>query len=285
MIDILPKYDESPDSIITNLPLDQVYSALDKKVNNSDAAFFWLNAYLTDIDSNWDGIKDMETKFSWNPEASISVTGTTDEIITVAKWDLPKLNWDIDTLYPWNYWLNLSAKINDVARPYKTRWYFELWEADSNWNDVNKIATSYNKTRLDSEKQVQSTNILLLDPYIVQEWNFVYIKVLVEFDGSDVSNPNDTTLTVYYQGDSISFLTLPISREILETVFLTESPQDWQSYVRRDWQWETLDGWTGTFQDNDTKYLHVDRGLIVARAGLSESSTETTELYFSNTLE
>jgi len=156
-------------------------------------------------------------------EQHIDVSGNSGDSVYVGGWITPADA--TPSVLPAGI-IVMTMKAKRISGNLRIYGYFELYERKSDGSEV-LIGTSAESGRIRAVDMYLAT-LPLFDNYYLESGSRIVIKAYVRFAGSG----GTTTVRVFFEGNTASRLTLPTSKEILDTIYVTKSQA---TYVETDW--------------------------------------------------
>jgi hypothetical protein len=112
------------------------------------------------------------------------------------------------------YSFSIRSQINSVPNPdYKVKIFFEIWEIDSDGNDVEKILESSESDFIPYSISETIISGILDSEYKTTVGNYVCIKIYGDSSGDGCH------IYFHYLGTTNTGLTIPINKDILDTLY------------------------------------------------------------------
>jgi len=107
----------------------------------------------------------------------------------------------------------LTVQAEKVSGNIDVRLFFRLYERRSDGTEV--LIGESNRTNLFREKAILTCSMILVSDYTLQSGSRLVLKVYVEY----ASGGSNTTVRVYYKGDTASRFAMPSTKEVLDTLY------------------------------------------------------------------
>ncbi len=199
--------------------LEQLYNAdkqLERKVDETRAyadtvvTGLGVSLFLLDeADPDVPAYKSMSVTMPELPEVYVEATSDTAGDVLVAAWiapaDFTVLKMGVITAY-------LQAE--RVSGNIDVKVFFRLYERDATGTET--LIAESTLSDLITERGDVFMNLVLQSDYVLSAGNRLVVKLYVRF----LSSGTPTTVRLYYQGTVRSRLTLPISKEILDALYV-----------------------------------------------------------------
>jgi len=109
----------------------------------------------------------------------------------------------------------LTVQAEKVSGNIDVRLFFRLYERQSNGTEV--LIAESNRTNLFKEKAILTCSMILESDYTLQPDSRLVLKVYVEY----ASGGSNTTVRVYYKGDTASRFTMPSTKDVLDALYFS----------------------------------------------------------------
>jgi len=143
-------------------------------------------------------------------EQHIDVSGNSGDSVYVGGWITPA---DATPLVLPAGIIVMTMKAKRISGSLRIYGYFELYERKSDGSEV-LIGTSAESGKIRAVDMYAAT-LPLFDNYYLESGSRIVIKAYIRFAGSG----GTTTVRVFFEGNTASRLTLPTSKEILDTMY------------------------------------------------------------------
>ena len=211
----------TPQTITNGIPLlesirviDQEHEIIDKQFISDIFINTGIRYYFTNTNSDVTGFLIASTVKPVLAEEDklISFIGIVSDVL-IGQWVLDN-DTSEKTFNKGIYSFSIYSQINGMPDPDdKVKIFFEIWEIDSDGNDIGKILESSKSDFIPFSKSEIIISGILDSEYTTTVGNYVCIKIYGDSSGDSCK------IYFYYLGTTNTGLTIPINKDVLDSLY------------------------------------------------------------------